>query len=430
MSWIQGAVSDDPKQRGSGPGFIRHTKDEFDRLRRQHNIMAFVGNGFDIQALYDYSQPTDTRYEPFYHYLKMRKFDSDNVLFQHMERELELHRQNGGHVDWGDIEAAISATLHQNHHQASRVFADLQAIQAAFAQFLQSIVPSSLLDEIGRDAQECKWGLTTLSEFLKDIDDSEDFKSLAFPRRVDHHNLFNFQFVNFNYTTLLDNYIYLDQFQFEPLQHATVDTNFLFKNDPRSHWDPGATPDGGYSGYVTSNVIHPHGVLSTPRSLLFGIDAEDNYKRTRSATHRLKKPYWSQAHTLYRNHFTQADLFIIFGCSLGESDGWWWRNIVRGLRATKTQTYPADHPHNAGDVVDEHAELIIYRRQDRGKHTVESIKERFLAAAEVSPNDPDRMAISERIHVIIYDDHTPRTFLNTRRKSTPHAEDVRLRGGP
>ncbi len=111
-----------------------------------------------------------------------------------------------------------------------------------------------------------------------------------------------FQFVNFNYTTLLDNYVYLDQVQFDPLTHSTVDTHFLFKNDPSSHWTPGDTPDRGYSGYVVSNVIHPHGVLSSPRSLLFGIDAEDNYKQTRGSTQRLQKPYWSQAHALYRIH--------------------------------------------------------------------------------------------------------------------------------
>lgn len=414
MSWINGAASDDPKQGGFGPGFIRYTTDEFDQIGRQHNIMVLVGNGFDIQALHDYCQPIDSRYAPFYHYLKMRDFDSENVLFRHMEEELKLHQQYGGHSDWSDVEAAISTALEQSPGQAGKVFADLQAVQAAFAQFLQMVVPSSLLDNIGTDAREHKWSHASLSEFLRDIVNAQDFMSLEFPPRVNHYDLFNYLFVNFNYTTLLDNYIYLDQDQFDPLKHRTVDTNFLFKNDPRSHWRPGREPDYGYSGYVTSNVIHPHGILSTPRSLLFGIDADDNYKETRTNSDHLKKPYWSQAHALYRNHFTQADLFIIFGCSLGESDGWWWRNIVRALRTTKTQTYLADHLSRAGEVVEEHAELIIYRRQDNGQHTVDSVKNQFLAAAAVAEDAEDRQTIADRIHVVIYDDQTPRTFLNTR----------------
>lgn len=98
-------------------------------------------------------------------------------------------------------------------------------------------------------------------------------------------------------------------------------------NDSRSHWRPRKEPDLGYSGYVTSNIIHLHGILSTPRSLLFGIDADDDYKKTRAANDHLKKAYWSQTHALYRNHFTQADLFNIFGCSLGDSNCWWWRSM-------------------------------------------------------------------------------------------------------
>lgn len=414
MSWINGAESDDPKHGGFGSGFIRYSTDEFDRLTRQHNIMVMVGNGFDIQALHDYSQPTDSRYEPFYHYLKMRDFDSRNVILRQMEDELKLHRLNGGHTDWSDIETALSTALGQNPGQTDEVFRDLQAIQAAFAQFLQMVAPSTLLDEIGKDARERSWGHASLSEFLGDIVYPQDFTSMEFPQRVNHYNLFNYLFVNFNYTTLLDNYIHLDQHQFDPLKHRTVDTNFLFKNDPRSHWAPGKEPDYGYSGYVTSDVIHPHGVLSTPRSLLFGIDAADDYKNTRTPFDRFRKPYWSQAHALYRNQFTQADLFVIFGCSIGESDGWWWRNIVRSMRTTKRQTCNADHANSAGKVVEEHAELIIYRRQEENRHTVESVKRRFLAAASVAEDAEDRQDIANRIRVVIYDDETPRTFLNTR----------------
>lgn len=423
MSWIKGAANDDPQQGGGGPGFTRYTTDEYDRLRRQHNIMVLVGNGFDIQLLKDYCQPTDSRYAPFYYYLKMRDFDPENVLFRHMEDELKLHQLHGGHSDWSNVEAAISHALEQRPGQADKVFADLQAVQAAFAQFLQMVAPSSLLDQIGTDARRHSWGHASLSNFLSDIGDAEDYKSLDFPQRVDHYSLFNYLFVNFNYTTLLDNYIYLDQDQFDPLKHRTVDTNFRFKDDPRSHRQPEKEPDLGYSGYVTSNIIHPHGILSTPRSLLFGIDAADDYKKTRTASDHLKKPYWSQAHALYRNHFTQADLFIIFGCSLGDSDGWWWRSIVRALRTEKAQTYLSEHPGKAGEVVKERAELIIYRRQENDQYTVDSVKDQFLGAAAVPEDAPDRQEILDRIHVVIYDDQTPRTFLNTRYPALPQSRD-------
>lgn len=414
MSWVHDAQIDDPRQNGSGPGFVRYTRDEFERLRRQHNVMVLVGNGFDIQTVKDYGHPIDSRYETFYYYLLMRGFDHENVLFQHMKNELLLHEKNGGHGNWSDIEAAVGAML-AKPHAPGQILSDLRAMQAEFAQFLQGVAPSSLLDKVGSDAANNNWSLRTLSEFLGDIVCREDFLSLSFPSRVSHYDLLNFQFVNFNYTTLLDDYVYLDQIQFDPLKHKTVDTNFLFKNDPLSHWNPGAQPDAGFSGYVVTNVVHPHGVLSTPRSLLFGVDAKDNYKQqARSDARRLEKPYWSQAHALFRNHFLQADLFVIFGCSLGDSDGWWWRNIVRGLRNTKRQTLPSAGGNRPGQIEEEMAELIIYRRQHAGPEAVSSVKDQFLDAAQVPREGSDREALAEQVHVVIYDDTTPRAFLNTR----------------
>lgn len=408
-------MNDDPRQSGTGPGFVRYSRDEFDHLRRQHNIMVLVGNGFDIQTLHDYEHPVDSRYETFFYYLQMRGFDPTNVLFQRMKNELLLHQQHGGHDNWSEIEAAVERLL-ASRHAPKQILSDLRAIQAEFAQFLQGVTPSGLLDRLGADAAEKEWSLRSLSEFLGDITDRDDFLSLDFPSRVAHYDLFNFQFVNFNYTTLLDDYVYLDQVQFDPLQYKTVDTNFLFKNDPRSHWNPGGRPDAGYSGYVVANVIHPHGILSIPRSLLFGVDASDNYKReTRSDSRRLEKPYWSQAHALYRNHFLQADLFVIFGCSLGESDGWWWRNIVRGLRTTKRQTVPSGRASGPGEVEEENSELLIYRRQRDGEPSVDAVKDQFLKVAGVSAKDSDRVSLAERIHIVGYDDAAPRVFLNTRK---------------
>lgn len=423
MSWFHGAKVHDPQLDGSGPGFTRYTRNEFDRLRRQHNILVLVGNGFDLQVMQDYGRPVDSRYETFFHHLKMRGFDPANVLVGHMDTERRLHEQHGGHDDWSDIEAAVAKTLAEGQHSAVDLLTDLRAIQAAFAQFLQMVAPSELLEKLGAEAAEQKSSHTSLAEFLADITDRDEYLKMRFPRRADHYGLFNFQFVNFNYTTLLDDYVYLDPKQFDPLEYSTVDTNFSFKNDPRVHRNPGGTVDGGYSSYVLTDVVHPHGILSTPRSLLFGVDAEDNYKEYRGEQHRLKKAYWSQAHALYRGHFAQADLFIIFGCSLGGSDGWWWRNIVRGLRQQKEQTLERTSKDAAAEVVHEQAELIIYWWNGSGRHTVDSVKDLFFAGAGVPAGDPDRQDLAERIHVVLYDAETPQTFLNTRRPSRVHDTD-------
>lgn len=374
---------------GRGPGFVSYTQDELQVLSQQHNIMVLVGNGFDIQVLHDYHRPVDSRYEPFYHYLRMHGFNPNNLLLKHMQEELGKNRKN-----WSDIEAAVAAAVDGGHQTPARIFTDLRPIQAKFAEFLQEVVPSTLLSKLGEDAVSYEWSITSLSEFLRDITNKSEFQAMRFPESVGHHDLLNFLFVNFNYTTLLDNYVYLDQVQFNPRKHRTVDTNFSFRNDPRGHLSANNATDAGQSGYVLTDVVHPHGILSTPRSLLFGIDAADDYDRAKDPYNQLKKPFWAQSNVRYRGHFAQTELFVIFGCSLGDSDGWWWRNIAKAIKERES-------------------ELIIYRRQDSDGHTTASVKERFFDAAGVDGHE--RINLAGMIHVIIYEDSIDRVFLNTRR---------------
>ena len=379
---------------GHTGGFVTYSKETFTRLQGQHNIMVFVGNGFDIQVLHDYQQPVDSRYEPFYHHLKMRSFDPGNLLLMHMEEEL---RNN--HANWSDIEAAVAAAVKAGDQDTRRIFKDLQHMQIEFAGFLQGVVRSALLGRLGEDAVIHNWSLKSLSEFLHDVEDQTDFQTMQFPEISGaHYHLFNFLFVNFNYTTLLDDYVYLDQLQFKPRLHKTVDTNFAFRNDPRGHIHANNANDAGQSGYVLTEVVHPHGILSTPRSLLFGIDADDDYDKAQNPYNELKKPYWAQSNVKFRSHFAQANLFIIFGSSLGDSGGWWWRNIAKAMK-------------------DSSSELIVYRRQDSDGHTVESVKARFLDFAGIAVQDPARTQLEAKIHVIVYGDSTQRVFLNTRRPS-------------
>ena len=67
-------------------GFRQFTPGEYERLRNQHNIMALVGNGFDIQVTQGFEAKFSPRYTAFYHYLQSRDFDSNNLVVQQMAR--------------------------------------------------------------------------------------------------------------------------------------------------------------------------------------------------------------------------------------------------------------------------------------------------------------------------------------------------------
>lgn len=52
-------------------------------VEKQHNIMVFVGNGFDIAVLNKYRQDSlVTSYSKFYDYLCYKGISSTNVLFK------------------------------------------------------------------------------------------------------------------------------------------------------------------------------------------------------------------------------------------------------------------------------------------------------------------------------------------------------------
>ena len=51
-------------------------------VERQHNIMVFIGNGFDISVLGKYrSDKLVTSYSKFYDYLQYKNFNKSNLLY-------------------------------------------------------------------------------------------------------------------------------------------------------------------------------------------------------------------------------------------------------------------------------------------------------------------------------------------------------------
>lgn len=99
----------------------------------------------------------------------------------------------------------------------------------------------------------------------------------------------------------------------------------------------------------------------------------------------------------------KTDLFIIFGCSLGETDRWWWRTIIDGLMGN-------------GD-----ADLILYWRRGASEPrlTATELRMRFAQAAGYGLDTSVIDALEERARVVLYDDSTDRAWLNTNPATIP-----------
>lgn len=380
-------------------GYRKFTTVEYSELRRQHNIMVLVGNGFDIQVTQHYKSRFSPRYPAFYHYLLARDFDSSNLVVHQM-----ADAKKDGQDNWSDVEAAIARLITPvgGSHSADAVYEATLAIQTAFSEYLELVAPPDLLARVGEDSAGSSSAITSMADLIGDVATrSSTFNSFEFPEETGHYDLFNYLFVNFNYTPLLDDYIFRDARQFQPQLHKYADRNFMFRPNPTNHPSGSGNSETGWSSYVRSEVIHPHGQQAIPRSLLFGIDAPDNLAPGSDPHRRLMKPYWAMNRIEYDHLFPDTRMFIIFGCSLGESDGWWWRHIYDALTRQSDDGTPR-------------SELVIYWWSPAASPaTREEVLGTFFTRIPGHTDEPGGSSVRDRIQVVPYTDGSPPVFLAT-----------------
>lgn len=335
--------------------------------------MVLVGNGFDLALLKRYKdgkmKGKSSSYEDFYEYVKYYNLsNSDNILFSRMTEDLENDEDN-----WSDFELTINELVQEGLIGKDEIEQSIDEFQAHFTRFLNDLVDADLLLKINSDVQEKKLAIQSLSHFIKDLDSS---CNIEFPNNTGHYDLYNYVF--FNYTSLLDNYLYLDKGQFDPHCWKDADRNFKFypefnyNRKNRTIW----------SSYLVTDVIHPHGMQSVPRSILFGIDLPD-YHKGKSEEKRLIKSYWAQYDVKYKPYFDEAELFIIYGMSISKTDGWWMDQIFDAILLND-------------------AELIIYKY---GNESPDDVKDTFFEACIRHSDSPeeDFDKVWERIYVVQFE---------------------------
>lgn len=381
--------------------------EDFRMLRideQQHNIMALVGNGFDIQVLNSLNKHIKTSYYDFYNFLVWQKIDKSNILFNQMKNMKNKYEEdpeiNHNLQNWSDFESGIISIFNDKWVNYSDLEESLEELRSYFSIFLNEVVTPEVNNDLGKQAQENNLANNTFQMFLGDLSDN-DIVKCEFSKKTDHYNLYNWQIFNFNFTSLLDNYMYLDRKQFNPVPHLTVDTNYYFYPNPRSV--DGGRGNGGtiWSSYVISNVVHPHGYQNIPKSMLFGINSQEQiYSAGSRRLNSFIKPYWAQNDLKYAHLFEDTDLYIIFGMSLGITDQWWWRKIVDSLETSDSELILYNYCRSASEVLQE------------------TVKEQFMKASGWVGEDAKKGHIMDKIYVVNFDNSTLRFAFSM----TPYSE--------
>ena len=225
-----------------------------------------------------------------------------------------------------------------------------------------------------------------MSKFLKDINNIVDYNRLQFKNVTSHYDLFNFLFVNFNYTALFDNYIFLDTAQFDPHIYKGVDRNFDFYNEsiPKN-----PSNETIWSSYLMADVIHPHGTQNIPRSIIFGADIPSCKPNSKEKF--LNKPFVAQNDNKYFDFFDNTELFIIYGMSLGLTDSWWLDSIFEQLMKE-----------------DKQSELIIYWHSNQNTNCDFVINKFFNSCVRHRDKLSDKKIIStvkNKIFIVQFNDN-------------------------
>lgn len=234
-------------------------------IEKQHNIMVIVGNGFDISVLKKYrDDDLVPSYKAFYSFLQYRGINSNNILYKRMTEDRAANKEN-----WSDFENTIYELLNE-YYPAGELEDALREIQPFFLRFLNDVVTTDIPIKLNNDTKAQKLGRRSLQYFLGDLD-REDYLKLSFSRKTNHYHLFNYLFVNYNYTSLFDNYIFLDRYQFDPHPHKTVDTNFTFYPNPNSYGSFGTNKDTVWSTFIMTDIIPLVTVLNKKSVILVGV---------------------------------------------------------------------------------------------------------------------------------------------------------------
>lgn len=390
--------------------YTRYTNQEFKELANdgQINIMALFGNGVDIQLMEYLKSPYRTSYQNFYNYLCHKNFDKDNMIYKKMTEDKKDNEKNPNiKQNWSDFENSLIEIFNQpGWLDIEKLTKDFNKFQIEFSNFLKEIITPDMLAGLGSDSTDKRIALTSFTRFLGDLD-WINFNKLAFPRKTKLYSLFNWEILNFNYTSMLDNILLLDKQQFDPHPYRDADRQIKFYPNPENRHcklekivdhgelkdgyvvDPYLNKDTNHSSYLITNISHPHGYQNVPKSMLFGFDNKEQItnENKRPLAKNFLKPYWAQNDKKYKSYFNDTDLFILYGLSLGDSDFWWWNNILNSLLETDS-------------------ELIIYNYNSNNESDSDTIN-RFINVATNEKLDDGKLdKLHKKIAIVQYNSKT------------------------
>lgn len=261
------------------------------------NILYIVGNGLDIQY------GLKTKYSDFYKYqIPIYKEKNINENYYNIIYDNILIKLNTNWENWSDLELALGELTKNFELDEEEFMEDLEEVSIDLNNYLSII--QDKFDLTGKTIDIQKY----LKEIYSQIPDGSKERALkfiqSFPTEIDYINI-----LTLNYTNVLD--------------HLIEKEKNKEYNSFRGH----------SHGCFIKNIEHAHGTLDF--SLILGVNDENQLNKEYKDLNKkylIKEKMLIQArdnrHFKNFNLIDWADLIIIFGTSIGATDGYLWKKIA------------------------------------------------------------------------------------------------------
>lgn len=330
------------------------------------HITFLVGNGFDLGI------GLHTSYRDFYNWYCSIQDERDYIrnFKDNIKKDLK-----SGSIYWSNYEIGLGKYTSSFTLETCNEFIDChEDAKIKMMEYLNSEAEKfqsyTITDE---DIQKLRSGIADFYQELTPVEMAVINNEFS----QDRLNNTEIRFISFNYTNALDRCVSL-----------------LAQDPPLREWE---TNSGKRSMKVISAVTHVHGFLDNYP--LIGVNDATQIENQKllevpDLVDILIKPKSVEAiGELWQQHaldqINRSQIICLFGLSLGDTDAFWWKNLMLWLRGSTSR------------------HLIVYQYSDRLQNRVElykmvhqkrEIKERLLTFSGVE--EKEYVKLEGRIHVI------------------------------
>lgn len=264
------------------------------------NITFLVGNGFDLNL------GLDTRYVDFYPYF-IAHAANDNMIKDWLSEDNLL---------WSDLEEQLGQNLQKlDINNMEKFYEDKEELDELLLEYLeQEQGRVSFYGNTAKIAEEFTRSLLNFKEGLSGIDEA----SVEEICKEHRGKSYTYQFISFNYTDLLDQFI-----------------NIVWEKKSEMI----AKNGNGREHHLSKKVLHIHGTLE--REMILGVNdlsqinnallTGNNGFLDTFIKERLNKNLGQRRTEIAEKMIQESDIICIYGMSIGCTDRMWWKRIIDWL---------------------------------------------------------------------------------------------------